>query len=643
MNVDQEAARVATPAPGVTPERKELSARSLAALCVGALGVVYGDIGTSPLYALRQCFYEDSRITPSTANVLGLLSLIFWALIVVISIKYLTVVVRADNRGDGGIIALVALLSPRRENFRRPFLIGLGLFGAALLYGDGLITPAISVLSAIEGLETANPQLHPYVVPIACLILVVLFGFQKRGTGRVGATFGPLMLLWFATIAILGIAAIIRRPIVFAAVNPWYAVEFFRAGGVLGFRVLGAVFLVVTGGEALYADMGHFGIRPIRMAWWSIVLPALLLNYFGQGALILREGSNLTHPFFDLAPAWALYPMVILAACATVIASQAVISGAFSLTRQAINLGQWPRMTIMQTSSEEAGQVYIPGINSLFLLGAVGLVIGFGSSARLAGAYGVAVSSTMAITTVLLFFVAVERWRWRAAVAALVCAPFLLIDLAFFGANAFKIPEGGWFPLTVGLLGYVMMSTWKRGRELLRQRLSREVEPIEAFLGRLREQPIVRVPGTAIFLCGRSAGTPPMLLHHIERNQVLHAQVVLLHVSIGDAPRVPASERLSLKTLDQGFFQIDVHYGFMQSPNLPAALRLCEKFGLKFNLDEATYYLGRETLIASDKVPGMARWRERLFAFMSRNAAGATDFFNIPPENVVELGIQVEL
>jgi KUP system potassium uptake protein len=627
----------------VSQARTQTKGAKLATLSLAALGVVYGDIGTSPLYALRQCFSEDSRVAPTAANVLGLLSLIFWALLVVISIKYLAVVVQADNRGDGGIIALVALLSPRPENSRRRFLVGLGLFGAALLYGDGLITPAISVLSAIEGLETANSQLRPYVLPTACLILILLFGFQRRGTGRVGATFGPFMLLWFGTIAVLGIAAIIRRPIVFSAVNPLHAIGFFRANGSAGFRVLGAVFLVVTGGEALYADMGHFGLRPIRLAWWWVVLPALVFNYFGQGALILRRETAPIHPFFELAPAWALYPMVILAACATVIASQAVISGAFSLTRQAINLGQWPRMNIVQTSPGEAGQVYVPGVNSIFQLGAVGLVVGFGSSARLAGAYGVGVSSTMAITTVLLFFVAIERWQWRVAVAALVCSPFLVVDLSFFGANTFKIPHGGWFPLAVGLLGYVLMSTWKRGRALLGQRLSRDVEPIDDFLSRLAKEPIVRVPGTAIFLSGSSLGTPPMLLHHIERNQVLHERVVLLHVSIADTPRVPASGRLHLRLLDQGFFQIELHYGFMQSPNLPAALRLCETFGLKLNVDEATYYLGRETLIPTDKVPGMAVWRARLFAFMSRNAARATAFFHIPPENVVEIGIQVEL
>ncbi len=629
--------------PEVEPERKEPAARNLAALCIGSLGVVYGDIGTSPLYALRQCFHEGSGIAPTAANVLGILSLIFWVLMVVISIKYLAIVVQADNKGDGGIIALVALLSSGPPSLRRGVLIAVGLFGAALLYGDGLITPAISVLSAIEGLEKANSHLRPYVVPIACTILILLFAYQKRGTGKVGATFGPFMLLWFATIAILGIASIIRHPVVFTAINPLHAIRFFRSNGGAGFRVLGAVFLVVTGGEALYADMGHFGARPMRVTWWCIVLPALILNYFGQGALILHRGTALMNPFYDLAPDWALYPMVVLAACATVIASQAVISGAFSLTRQAINLGQLPRMKVLQTSSEEAGQVYVPGINSIFLLGAVGLVIGFGSAGRLAGAYGVGVASTMTITTVLLFFVAIERWRWPVALAALVCAPFLVLDLSFLGANAFKIPHGGWFPLTVGILGYLLMSTWKRGRTLLGQRLSRGMEPIGDFLNRLSEKPVVRVPGTAIFLSGRSEGVPAMLLHHIERNRVLHELVVLLHVSIEDAPRVPASDRLSVQPLDQGFFQVGVRYGFMQNPNLPAALRLCQRLGLDLNLDEATYYLSRETLISGDKVPGMAPWREKLFAFMSRNAIRATAFFHIPPERVVEIGIQVEL
>lgn len=628
---------------GAAPERKETAATSLSALCLGALGVVFGDIGTSPLYALRQCFYEGSGIAPTSANVLGILSLIFWALMIVISIKYLAIVLHADNKGDGGIIALVALLSSGPASVRRGFLIALGLFGAALLYGDGLITPAISVLSAIEGLEKANPHLRSFVVPIACIILVLLFSIQKRGTGKVGATFGPLMLLWFVTIASLGAAAIIHDPVVFTAINPLHAVRFFHSNGGMGFRVLGAVFLVVTGGEALYADLGHFGARPMRLTWWYFVLPALVLNYFGQGALILHRGTIPHNPFYDLAPDWALYPMVVLAACATVVASQAVISGAFSLTRQAINLGDLPRMRVLQTSSEEAGQVYVPGINSIFLLGAVGLVIGFGSSGRLAGAYGVGVASTMTITTVLLFFVAIERWKWSAGLTALVCAPFLLLDLSFMGANVFKIPHGGWFPLTVGLLGYLLMTTWKRGRALLVQRLSSRMAPIDGFLSRLTTNPVVRVPGTAIFLSGRSDGVPAMLLHHIERNQVLHERVVLLHVSFEDAPRIPATERLNVKQLDQGFVQIDVHYGFMQNPNLPAALGLCSHLGLDLNLDLATYYFARESLIPSAKSPGMASWRESLFAFMSRNALRATAFFHIPPERVVEIGIQVDI
>jgi KUP system potassium uptake protein len=480
-------------------------------------------------------------------------------------------------------------------------------------------------------------------VPIACIILVLLFSIQKRGTGKVGATFGPFMLLWFVTIASLGAVSIVHDPIVFTAINPFHAIRFFHSNGGEGFRVLGAVFLVVTGGEALYADLGHFGARPMRLTWWYFVLPALVLNYFGQGALILHRGMVPDNPFYDLAPDWALYPIVVLAACATVIASQAVISGAFSLTRQAINLGELPRMRVQQTSSEEAGQVYVPGINSIFLLGAVGLVIGFGSAGRLAGAYGVGVASTMTITTVLLFFVAIERWKWSAGLAALVCAPFLVLDFSFMGANVFKIPHGGWFPLTVGLLGYLLMTTWKRGRALLMQRLSNRMAPLEGFLTRLSTNPVVRVPGTAIFLSGRSDGVPAMLLHHIERNQVLHQLVVLLHVSIEDTPRVPATDRLSVKTLDQGFVQIDVRYGFMQNPNLPAALGLCGRLGLNLNLDLATYYLARESLIPSAKSPAMASWRESLFAFMSRNALRATAYFHIPPERVVEIGIQVEI
>jgi len=626
------------------PARTEAQGARLAALSLAALGVVYGDIGTSPLYAFRECLYGNPGVPANAPDVLGILSLIFWALVIVISIKYALIVTRADNDGDGGIIALVALLSHgfRASKGRRAFLIALGLFGAALLYGDGTITPAISVLSAIEGLREADPHLAPFVVPITCAILVLLFTIQKRGTGRIGAVFGPIMIIWFAILAVLGIEGILRAPRILAAVNPLYAVSFFRARGFAGFRIVGAVFLVVTGGEALYADMGHFGIRPIRLAWFALVLPSLLLNYFGQGALVLREPYRTQQPFYDLAPHWALYPLVALATCATIIASQAIISGAFSMTRQAIELGYWPRMSILQTSPEEIGQVYVPGLNSMFLVATLALVVGFGSSSRLAGAYGVGVTTTMVITTILIFVIARDRWHWHPAVAGLICAPLLAVDLAFFVSNMLKIPGGGWFPLCAGLLGYTFMSTWRRGRQMLLARLAADIKPIDAFLTRIAEEPPTRMPGDAIYLTGRIKGAPPMLVRQLERDHVLRERVILLTSVTEEVPRVPALQRLEIEPLEQGFVRIVLHYGFMQNPNVPAALRLCERFGFALDLDHVTYWAGHESLVPSDRFPGMLMWRKKLFAFMSRNAPRATALFRLPPSQVVEMGTQVE-
>jgi KUP system potassium uptake protein len=640
-----ESANMNTPQSEGPPARIAPEGARLATLSLAALGVVYGDIGTSPLYAFRECLYEYHGAQPGAPEVLGILSLIFWALIIVISIKYALIVTRADNDGDGGIIALVALLSLgfRASQGKRAFLIALGLFGAALLYGDGTITPAVSVLSAIEGLRAADPQLAPLVIPITCAILILLFMFQKRGTGRIGAVFGPLMIAWFATLAALGVVQILRTPGVLRAVNPIYAVNFFRSGGLAGFRIVGAVFLVVTGGEALYADMGHFGVRPIRVAWFSVVLPALMLNYFGQGALVLTDPRHAKNPFYDLAPHWALFLLVTLATCATIIASQAVISGAFSLTRQAIELGYWPRMNILQTSPEEIGQVYVPGLNSIFMFGTLALVIGFGSSSRLAGAYGVGVSTTMVITTVLVFFVARDRWRWRPLVAGLVCAPLFLVDLSFFSSNILKIPAGGWFPLCVGLLGYTLMSTWRRGRQMLFARLSVDIKPLEVFLADIAKDPPTRVPGVVVYLTGRVQGTSPMLIRQLAHNRVLHEQVILLTILTEEVPRVPASRRLEIEPLEQGFVRIVVHYGFMQNPNVPAALRLCERFGLALDLDQVTYCAGHETLVPSARFSGMLPWRKKLFAFMSRNAPRATALFHLPPGQVVEIGTQVEI
>ncbi|HEY6007938.1 MAG TPA: potassium transporter Kup [Geobacteraceae bacterium] len=614
-------------------------------LSLAALGVVYGDIGTSPLYAMRECFLGLHRFPPTQVNIFGVLSLIFWALVIVVSIKYLLLVMRADNRGEGGILALLAILKPwhRRSSRHRSVLAALGLFGAALLYGDGAITPAISVLSAVEGLTVATPALKPYVLPASLTILGLLFLLQKRGTADIGGLFGPVMVLWFLVIALLGIRGIMYGPAVLAAIDPLHAVRFFRDNGPAGYLVLGGVFLAVTGAEALYADMGHFGRPPIRRAWFWLVFPALLLNYFGQGALLLTSPTELTQPFYHLAPSWALYPLVLLATMATVIASQAVISGAFSLTRQAVQLGLAPRMRIIQTSSDEIGQIYIPAVNWGLMLAVMALVLGFRASSKLAAAYGVAVATTMVITTILVYFVMRERWRWHPVVAWAAAILFLVIDLALFGANMLKVGEGGWFPLAAGGAMFIGMSTWRRGRELLAARLEVTQEPLESFIARFAAAPPPRVPGTAVFMTGRRNGIPPIVHHHLRHNQMLHEQVVILTVVSEEVPRVPAAERLQVTLLAQGFARVVAHYGYMQSPHVPVVLRECEQYGLRVDLDSTTYYLARETLIPSKTIPGMSLWREKLFAFLSRNSLQATAYFSIPPERVVELGLQVEI
>lgn len=606
--------------------------------------MVYGDIGTSPLYAMGLCFLGPDRIVPTEGNVLGVLSLIIWSLLIVISAKYLLFVMRADNRGEGGILALVAQLNPwrARTGSGRYLLMLMGLFGAALLYGDGTITPAISVLSAVEGLKIATPVFDPYVVPFSIAILVALFFFQHRGTTGVGILFGPIILVWFVVIGALGAHAVWHNPHVLFAVDPRFAIAFFFHNGFTGYLILGAVFLVVTGGEALYADMGHFGRRPIRIAWFGLVLPALMLNYMGQGAYILGTPDALKNPFYHLAPGWALYPLVVLATLATVIASQAVISGAFSLTRQAIQFGQLPRQEIVQTSSEEIGQIYIPIVNWLLMVATIGLVLGFGSSAALASAYGVAVTTTMVITTVLAYFVA-RQWGWHPVLVAGVIGAFLIVDLAFFGANMFKIADGGWYPLLVGTVVFTLMTTWRTGRMLLSRRLRANRPPLEAFFEELRRKRPVRVPGTAVFMTSDTEGTPPMLPHHLTHNRVLHKQVLLCTLIIEDVPRVPAAERVTMEKLRLGFHRIVARYGFMESPNVPAVLRQCQTQGLALDLEKTTYYLGRETLIPSDQRVGMMLWREHLFALMSRNAARATAYYCIPPSQIVELGIQVEI
>ncbi|HEX6372818.1 MAG TPA: potassium transporter Kup [Longimicrobium sp.] len=618
--------------------------RYLALMSLAALGVVYGDIGTSVLYAVRESFHHTHGIHPTRDNVLGVLSLIFWALVLVISVKYAVFVLRADNRGEGGILALTSLVTPVGAMRRSPrwALIMLGLFGTALLYGDGMITPVISVLSAVEGLEVATPLFEPYVVPITIVILIALFAMQSRGTATVGRIFGPVTLVWFATIAVLGVANIVRDPSVFAAINPLYGVRFFAHNGWRGFLVLGSVFLVVTGGEALYADMGHFGRRPIRLAWYWIVLPALLLNYFGQGALIIHRPEAVDNPFFRMVPGWALYPVVVIGTMAAVIASQALITGAYSLTMQAVQLGYIPRVQIDHTSARERGQIYIPQVNWLLMISCIGLTLGFRDSTHVAAAYGVAVTTTMVITTLLLFRVERERWKWPLWASLLFTGFFLAVDLAFWGANIVKIPAGGWFPLVVGAVIFTAMTTWKTGRALLAQRLNAGTMPIEMFLADVGRNPPHRVPGTAVFMYGNPAGTPPALLHSLKHYKVLHERTVFLSVTTEEVPHVEPAERLAVAELGEGFYRITLAYGFMEDPDVPEALSAVQVPGLDLSPARTSYFLGRETLIPS-KEPGMFRWRRALFAIMARNARPATAFFGLPANRVVELGAQIRL
>ncbi|WP_448191103.1 potassium transporter Kup [Azospirillum sp. sgz301742] len=613
------------------------------ALTLGALGVVYGDIGTSPLYTLRECFTQ-SGLPVAPDNVLGVLSLIFWALMLVVTLKYVTFVMRADNQGEGGILALTALaLRGMRPGHRRTTAVLVtGLIGAALFYGDSVITPAISVLSAIEGLNVATPLFEPYVIPITLVILALLFVVQRYGTARVGALFGPIMVVWFAVLALLGAAQIVREPRVLEALLPTYAFRTLAEHGTLGFVLLGAVVLAVTGGEALYADMGHFGRRPIRIAWYGMVLPGLLINYFGQGALLLADPATIENPFFHMAPDWALYPMVVLAAAATIIASQAVISGAFSMTRQAIHLRYLPRMEIRHTSAHEIGQIYLPAVNWLLLMGVVALVLGFKTSSNLAAAYGIAVTGTMVATTLLAYKVARRLGKWTLWQAGGALIVFLGIDTAFFGANLLKVFEGGWFPLAVAAGVFLLMTTWRRGRAELRDKLAEGAIPMSALMERLKGSTIPRVPGTAVFLTSSPRDLPPSLLHNLKHNKVLHERIVLMTVEIEDVPTVPAENRFELTPYSAGFFRLIVHFGFMDEPDVPAALRTRRMPGLPFEPMDTTYFVSRETLI-STKRTGLPHWQEMIFIVLSKASASASEYFCIPPGRVVELGIQIEI
>jgi KUP system potassium uptake protein len=618
------------------------SPKYVATMALGALGVVYGDIGTSPLYALKESFHHN--VQPSPENVLGILSLIIWSLILIVTVKYLIFVMRADNDGEGGILALTSLIVPvgYPRHVKHWWLLMLGLVGTALLYGDGVITPAISVLGAIEGLNIATPVFQHYLVPIAVAIMVGLFSIQSRGTGAVGRIFGPVIVLWMVTMAVLGIGGIMRHPSVLGAFSPYHAVHFFFSNGWTGFVVLGSVFLAITGAEALYADMGHFGKRPIRIAWVVLVLPALLLNYFGQGAIVLSDKSAIENPFYKLAPAWGIYPLVFLATLAAIIASQALISGAFSLTRQAVQLGFSPRVDIEHTSAREIGQIYIPGVNWALMIACIGLVLGFRSSSALAAAYGIAVTLTMLITTMLFFFVARERWRWPTWRAAIISGFFWAIELMFFGANIMKIPEGGWFPLVVGGLVFMLMTTWANGRRILGKRLRSTAMPLDRFLGELHNYPPHRVPGTAIYMTGNPDFAPMALLHNLRHFKVLHQRVVILHVKTEESPQCKDEKRVQVHELGDNIFSMQVHYGFIEDPDIPKALELANHDGFHFNMNDTTFVLGRERLYPTTR-PGMAVWREKIFVLMNRNARGATYYFNIPPDRVIEVGMQVEL
>ncbi len=627
-----------------TPASTATHHASTAVLAIGALGVVYGDIGTNPLFAMREAFTARHRVALDAANTIGLLSLMFWSLIVVVTIKYLMTVMRADNDGEGGILALAALVSGKGDatKGRRWVLVLVGILGAALLYGDGMVTPAISVLAAVEGTAVATPSFKHYIVPIACIILVGLFVVQRKGTAVIGRIFGPMMIIWFATIAVLGANQLRREPRVLRAVWPGYGVRFFVDNGVKGFLVLGAVILVVVGGEALYADMGHFGRRPIMLGWYGLVLPSLILVYFGQGALLIRDPSAIDNPFFRMAPHAVLYPLALLATIATVIASQALISGAFSLTHQAIQLGYSPRMQVRHTSESQIGQIYVPAINWLLMFACIGLVLGFRHSANLAAAYGLAVSTTMVMTTVLFSVVARRHFGWNKPTVVALCTVFLVVDTAFFGATLFKIPDGGWFPLIVGALIFTIMTTWRTGRRIVRARLRGHMPELTQFVASMASSSVVRTPGACAYLFSVAGVTPPALIASLHHHESLHEQVLVICVTVEPRPRVPTPRRAVITDLGAGIHQIVLHFGFMEQPNVPKALAERVAMRLGTDLSTLTYFIGSERITVT-KRPGMAMWREHLYAFMSRNATGTIELFKLPIEQTLQIGVGVEL
>ena len=629
-----------------TAPTETLHRSSTAALVLGAIGVVFGDIGTSPLYAMKQAFSPEHGIPLTPDNVMGILSLIVWSMVWVITIKYLVVMMRADNNGEGGILALLALAL--RETQGKPRLkwtvIGIGIFGAAMFYGDSMITPAVTVLSAVEGLEVATPAFASFVIPVALGVITALFFIQRHGTGNVGTFFGPITVLWFVAIGAAGIAQLAKNPVVLHALKPAYAVDFMFAYPMPGFLVLGAVFLALTGGEALYADMGHFGRRAIRIAWLSLVFPALLVNYFGQAAFVLANPAGIKNPFYLMLPGWALYPMVILATAAAIIASQAVISGAFSVTRQAIQLGYVPRLKLLHTSEHSIGQIFVPFVNWTLFVAVCVLVLGFQSSDNLANAYGIAVAATMVIECILAMVVARLIWKWKTWVVGLVIGSMLVVDMFFLASNAMKFFSGGWVPLLIGSGIFAMLMTWKRGRALMFRRLTEQGIPLKPFLEGLEAHPPVKVQGTAIFMSSTVNAVPHALLHNLKHNKVLHEQTVFLTIVTHDVPRVPPEDRVQLERLVNGFYKLEAWYGFTEQPDIDEILAACRvRYGMSFDVMDTSFFLSRETVIPTAEIKGMAFWRDHLFAWMTRNATRATDFFNIPPNRVVELGTHIEI
>ncbi len=618
--------------------------RRLAALAAGAVGVVFGDIGTSPLYTMKETLGTHG-MTPTPSAVLGVLSLVFWALVIVVSLKYVTFVMRADNKGEGGTMALMALAQRSVSHSARArwVLAGFGIFGAALFYGDGVITPAISVLGAVEGLQVAAPKLDQFIVWIALVILLAMFSVQRYGTHKVGRAFAPVMTVWFLALAVLGLRQIIANPQVLYAINPWYAVRFFISHGDTSFIALGGVVLALTGAEALYADMGHFGKKPIRVAWFGFVLPALVLNYFGQGALLLHNPLAISSPFYLMVPPALLYPMIALATMAAVIASQAVISGAFSMTREAMSLGYSPRMAVVHTSRELSGQIFVPWVNRMLMVLVILAVLGFRSSDNLGAAYGIAVTGTMTMTTLLAVVVARRRWKWSMPTVILVGVLFLIIDLSFFGANLLKVAHGGWFPLVLGVVIFAAMTTWRRGRELVVREIKQSGLALQPFIENIAEHPPLRVPGTAVFLTANQNAVPHALLHNLKHNKVLHARNVLLTVDMLETPVADAEERIAITPLDDDFVGLELRFGFAEDPNVPVALALCAREGMNFDMMDTTFFLSRENIVADQRRPGMALWRDKLFAFLARNALPATAFFQIPGNRLIELGAQVEI